>query len=565
MSKYSIANHNRIFAQLLILIMLLVGGCKSGVPKAPPGPVLVPPMPQAAAPVVEEPCQPIQPAQPSKMPAEKLVETPKVEAPKVETPKSVIPSPLGLMGWHAAEPNALAKQVEGFFQRADVQASDDIIALISPHAGYAYSGQTAAFGVKAAKTKYKRIIVIGPSHQVPMLDVLSVPGAVTHYQTPLGEIPLDAEFINKLLQSPLFKDIPQAYRTEHSVLIQLPLLQYHFGDFKLVPIVAGQCSQATVQQAASILKSLVDSNTLVVASSDFTHYGPTYDYVPFSQNIPEGLKKLDMGAYDYISKLDSTGFSQYCDKTGATICGRVPIAILLSMLPSGTKPELLKYTTSGELTGDFTNSVSYLSVAFHGDWQKQTAIAPAKTDNSLTDKDKQNLLLLARKTIEFYLQNHRVPSPEQLDISLTEAMKISRAAFVTLKEHSELRGCIGEIYPRQPLYKSVIANAVNAAVNDWRFGPVTRNELAKIKIEISALTVPVPIDSYNKIRLGTDGIILRKGGHSALFLPQVATEQRWDIPTMLTELSLKAGLPADAWKEGATFFVFQAEVFGEEK
>ena len=129
----------------------------------------------------------------------------------------------------------------------------------------------------------------------------------------------------------------------------------------------------TVQKAASILKSLVDSNTLVVASSDFTHYGPNYDYIPFDQNIPDELKKLDMGAYDYISKLDSTGFHQYCDKTGATICGRVPIAILLSMLPSGTRPELLKYTTSGEMTGDFTNSVSYFSVAFHGDWQKQNS------------------------------------------------------------------------------------------------------------------------------------------------------------------------------------------------
>jgi hypothetical protein len=479
--------------------------------------------------------------------------------------KEVLTSPMGQMGWHPNDPNALTQQVEGFFQKADVQPSDDIVALISPHAGYAYSGQTAAFGVKAAKAKYRRIIVIGPSHHVPMLDVLSIPGAATHYQTPLGEIPLDTEFINKLLQSPLFKDIPQAYKTEHSVLMQLPLLQYHFGDFKLVPIVAGQCSGQTMQKAASILKSLVDSNTLVVASSDFTHYGPNYDYIPFDQNIPDGLKKLDMGAYDYISKLDSIGFSQYCDKTGATICGRVPIAILLSMLPSGTKPELLKYTTSGELTGDFTNSVSYLSVAFHGDWQKQAAIAPTKTDSSPTDKDKQNLLLLARKTIEFYLQNNRVPSAEQLGIQITDAMKVQRAVFVTLTENSSLRGCIGEIFPSQPLFKSVIANAVNAAVNDWRFEPVTRNEVAKIKIEISALTVPMPVDSYNKIRLGTDGVVLKKAGRSAVFLPQVATEQHWDIPTMLTELSLKAGLPADAWKEGATFLVFQADVFGEQK
>ena len=156
-----------------------------------------------------------------------------------------------------------------------------------------------------------------------------------------------------------------------------------------------------------------------------------------------------MGAYDYIAKLDSPGFQQYCDKTGATICGRVPIAILLSMLPSGTRPELLKYTTSGELTGDFTNSVSYLSVAFHGDWQKQIAPEPTNTDSSLTQKDKQNLLILARRTIEFYLQNGQVPTPEQFGIAVTDAIKTRRAAFVTLKKNSDLRGCIGDVFPRQ--------------------------------------------------------------------------------------------------------------------
>jgi MEMO1 family protein len=478
--------------------------------------------------------------------------------------KSVLTSPLGRMGWHATDPNALARQIEDFFQKAPVQSANDVIALINPHAGYAYSGQTAAFGVKAAKTKYSRVIVIGPSHQVAMQDVLSVP-RVTHYQTPLGEITIDTEFIGKLLQHPVFKDIPQAYATEHSVMIQLPLLQYRLGDFNLVPIVAGQCSAQTVKQAASILKSLVDEHTLVVASSDFVHYGPNYDYVPFTQNIPDELKKLDMGAYDYIARLDSDGFLQYCDKTGATICGRVPIAILLAMLPSNSKAELLKYTTSGELTGDFTNSVSYLSVAFHGGWQKQAGQKPNQTDSTLTKQDKHNLLLLARRTIEFYLQNNHIPTPEQLDIPVTDTMKASRAAFVTLKKNSELRGCIGEVFPSQSLYKSVVVNAVNAAVNDWRFTPVTPDELGQIKIEISALTVPQPIDSYNQIRLGTDGVVLKKTGRSALFLPQVAGEQRWTLEETLTHLSLKAGLPSDAWKDGASFLTYQADVFSEEK
>jgi AmmeMemoRadiSam system protein B/AmmeMemoRadiSam system protein A len=458
--------------------------------------------------------------------------------------KQVLESPLGRMGWHSNDANVLAKQIEGFFQNA-------------------YSGQTAAYGIKAAKAKYSRIIVIGLSHQVAMPDVLSVP-RLTDYRTAMGEIPLDTEFINKLLQNPIFRDIPQAYESEHSVLIQLPLLQYRFSDFKLVPIVAGQCSPETIGKAAAILKSMVDSETLIIASSDFTHYGPNYNYIPFAQNVLAELRKLDIGAFDYISKIDSTGFQQYCEKTGATICGRIPIAIVLSMLPAGTKPELLKYTMSGELAGDYTNSVSYLSVAFHGGWQKPTAVASTKADEAMTPDDYKNLLALARGTIKFYLRNNQVPTPEDLKIPISEAMKVNRAAFVTLKKSGELRGCIGEIFPSQALYKSVIVNAINAAVNDRRFVPVQHDEVGAIKIEVSALTVPKQIDSYNQIRLGIDGIILRKEGHVALFLPQVAPEQKWTLAETLTQLSLKAGLPADGWKTGATFEVFQAEVFGEE-
>jgi AmmeMemoRadiSam system protein B/AmmeMemoRadiSam system protein A len=545
MSDHYNESRSRVFVLAIIVLLVLIGGlylCKSHI--------------QKISPVAAQPQQ-IRPA------STRFSEAGQDNADKPLQPsKTVLTSPLGRMGWHASDPNALAQQVEGFLQKAQVQPGDDIVALISPHAGYAYSGQTAAFGIKAANTKYTRVIVIGPSHQVAMQDVLSVP-RLTHYQTPLGEIPVDTVFVNKLLQHTIFQDIQQAYATEHSVLIQLPLLQYCLGDFKLVPIVAGQCSPKTIRQAAEVLKSLVDKDTLVVASSDFTHYGPNYDYVPFTQNIPNELEKLDMDAYDYIAKLDSAGFIQYCDKTGATICGRVPVAILLSMLPSQAKAELLKYTTSGELTGDYTNSVSYFSIAFHGEWQKQTAVEAKTTDVGLTQEDHKNLLLLAHQTIGFYLKNGEVPTPEQLGIIITDAMKVPRAAFVTLKKNSELRGCIGDVLPRQSLYKSVIANAINAAVNDWRFSPVTPDELAKIKIEISALTVPQPVASYNQIRIGTDGVVLKKDGQSALFLPQVAPEQRWTLEEMLTQLSLKAGLPPDAWKKDANFFVFQAEVFGE--
>jgi AmmeMemoRadiSam system protein A len=300
-----------------------------------------------------------------------------------------------------------------------------------------------------------------------------------------------------------------------------------------------------------------------MASSDFTHYGPNYQYVPFKDDVPKRLKDLDMGAFAAIEAKDAKAFLDYQRRTGATICGYVPVAILLSMLDGSSKAQLVDYTTSGQVTSDYTNSVSYLSVAFTGTWPAKPGPAEPPTEVSLSEADKRQLLALARKTIVYFLGHGKVPSPSDLGIQVGEALKVPRAAFVTLKRHGDLRGCIGDLLPRQPLFQSVIANAVNAAFEDPRFRPVTASECSDLTIEISALTIPRPVASVDQIRLGIDGIILRKGGQSAVFLPQVAPEQGWDIQQTLTQLSRKAGLPGDAWKEGASFQVFQAEVFGD--
>ena len=491
----------------------------------------------------------------------------KIAKPKKEelaiVPKVVLRSSLAGR-WYPANAETLSKQIADFFRKADVQPINNIIALILPHAGYPYSGQTAVSGLKTTERQYKRIVIIGPSHHIYMEDVLSVP-RVTHYETPLGQVPLDLEFINKLLEYPVFQNVPRAHKYEHSVQIELPLLQHSQKDFKLVPIVVGNCSLETISKAGTILKSLVNKQTLVIASSDFVHYGPNYGYVPFKENIPEQIRKLDMDAYDHIARLDTRGFLEYKRRTGATICGYVPIAILMSMLDKAVETKLISYTTSGRLTGDFTNSVSYLAIAFSGDWGNCPEIKPQTNAAELTEEDKKELLTLARKSIVYLLQNQRVPQISELEVEISEAAKAPGAAFVTLKRNSQLRGCIGDIFARQPLYKSVITNAANAAVNDRRFRPLSKAECNDIAIEISALTIPEPVVSSDEIRIGIDGVVLSKNGRSAVYLPQVAPGQGWDVNQMLTHLSLKAGLPADAWKKGANFLVFQAVVFGEEQ
>ena len=468
----------------------------------------------------------------------------------------------GIAGtWYPDNPDVLKEQLQKFFKSAKKpETKGDIISLILPHAGYDYSGQTAASGINQLTKKYKTIIIIGPSHNVGMKNTYSVP-VFDSYETPLGKVTSDSALISKLLKNPVFKNIPEALTPEHSVQMEVPLLQYALKDFKLVFIVAGQCDYETVAKAGKEISSLMSDDTLIVTSSDFIHCGARFRYIPFDKNTPENVKKIDMEAYALIEKKDAKSFMAFIEKSGATICGAVPIATILSALPENAVANLVEYTDSGIVTGDRSNTVSYVAAAFTGEWKKMEK----STDEGLPEVDRKTLLSLARKTIGYYLKNEKVPSPEDLDIKITDAMKQQRAAFVTLKKNGRLRGCIGEIFPSQPLYKSIISNAINAAVEDPRFPNVTANELPDISIEISALTVPKEVESYKDIKIGRDGMVLTKGGPRAVFLPQVAPEQGWDLDETLTNLAMKAGLSPDAWKQGCKFLTFQAEVFGEKE
>ena len=181
----------------------------------------------------------------------------------------------------------------------------------------------------------------------------------------------------------------------------------------------------------------------------------------------------------------------------------------------------------------------------------------------LSEDDKRRLLALARETLGAHLTAGVMPSPERLGIEITPAMEQVMGAFVTLHKHGRLRGCIGEIEPHRPLYEVVMENAVNAGVKDYRFQPVTIEELPELDFEISALTPSRPVARSDEIVIGQHGITLEKEGRRAVFLPQVASEQKWDLDTTLNHLSTKAGLPPDAWREGAAFTVFEAIVFGD--
>jgi AmmeMemoRadiSam system protein B len=267
--------------------------------------------------------------------------------------------------FYDSNPNRLRNSVEEYLRKAKPKTDlENPIALISPHAGYRFSGQAAAFGYKLLdKDKVERIFILAPSHMVPFRGV-SIPN-VDSYETPLGPVNLDTEASADLRSSDLFACVPEAHTREHSLEVQLPFLQVVLGDdFKLIPMVVGQLKDNDHAVIAKTLQKAVHAGDVVVASSDFTHQGPRFGYVPYKNNVKEKIEQLDTGAVDLILKKDNRKFIDYVNATGATICGRHPISILLELLPAEACGKLLVYYTSGDITGDESETVSYVSVVF---------------------------------------------------------------------------------------------------------------------------------------------------------------------------------------------------------
>lgn len=266
--------------------------------------------------------------------------------------------------WYPGEKKQLQRQIEDYLAKTQSAVpAGRIIALISPHAGIEYSGLAAASGYKLLKgQKIKRVIVLGPSHYSGFRGLAT--SAEDYYETPLGRIKVDRAISDALFSKPLFQGPRNAELQEHSLEMQLPFLQVVIGDFLLVPLVVGELSVNDYTQAARVLSSYLDNETIIVASSDFTHYGYRFGYLPFTENPRENLKKLDYGAINKIIAKDFEGFNSYVNETGATICGMRPIGIILKLLPARAQGSLISYYTSGDLTGEFSSSVSYASIVF---------------------------------------------------------------------------------------------------------------------------------------------------------------------------------------------------------
>jgi AmmeMemoRadiSam system protein B/AmmeMemoRadiSam system protein A len=423
-------------------------------------------------------------------------------------------------------------------------------ALIMPHAGYIYSGWTAAhISLVLKENQFKKVIVMGPDHRIGFEG-----GAISDasvYETPLGRIPMNKDAVWLRQNKDLFRAIPVSDRFEHSVEVILPYLQYFLKKFEIVPVVLGQ-GMDLAEKVTAAFDPLLDQTTLLVASSDLSHY------LPYQEAVARDRETINM--------ILNLNVDELLERENAA-CGKTPILVVINMARRHNwHPLLLHYSNSGDTAGDRSKVVGYAAIAFYGGLSMKNHMDPPQ---SLNGRQGKILVKLARQTIEERLDKRSIKvDPNAMTDSVFNQ---KRGTFVTLTIDKQLRGCIGNLDSKDSIVDGIERNAVNAAFRDPRFPPLKAGELDRVDIEVSILTEPQPLkyrdseDLLSKLRVNVDGVILRKGSASATFLPQVWA-QLPQPETFLSHLCTKAGLSSDAWKEGnLDILTYQVQCFEEEK
>jgi len=462
--------------------------------------------------------------------------------------------------FYPADATVLSKTIDGLLAAAPAHQIPRLKGLVCPHAGYPYSGPTAAIAYKLlAGRDVHTVVILGPSHYA-LFQGASVANTDA-YQTPLGTIPLSALAPQLAKTSPFVlepqcpvqrpawwaqsskpapaagQDTPDTW--EHSIEVQIPFLQKTLTNFTILPVVLGNVDP---DQVGRVLAGVIDDQTIVVASSDLSHYHP----------------------YDQAKELDNRCVKAVCDLNlddmkNQEACGKLPILALMRLArDKGWKTQLLDYRNSGDTAGDKSAVVGYSAIAFY---------EPAP--QAMEPKDRKFLLDLARRTLTAVAANSAPPSTGVSAGDLSPRLTEAKGCFVTLTEQGVLRGCIGNILPQGALYQAIVDNTRNAAMRDPRFPPVRPGEVKGIKIEISVLTEPQPLsfnspeDLLNKLKSGQDGVVLQIASNRATFLPQV-WEKLPDKVQFLNELAQKAGCAPGDWRgKNVSVSIYHVEAFEE--
>jgi len=399
----------------------------------------------------------------------------------------MIRNPVVAGQFYPASPSQLREVIGEMVDEKAVK--EDVIGLLSPHAGYPYSGPVA--GATISRVKFKdTFIIIGPSH-TGMGKPFSIMTQGT-WKTPLGEVEIDSELAKRILSASSFlEEDSAAHQHEHSIEVQIPFLQYFKSDIKIVPIVLSYGTSDIYKQIGrDIARAIKESNkdVVIIASGDMTHREPQ-----------ESARRKDMQAIEAILDLDEDELTKRYEQLNISMCAYPSAVSLISAAKElgATQAELVLYQTSGDTTGDYSSVVGYAGVLI---------------------KKMSPLVELAKNTVETFVKEGEITRPEKL----TPEMKKKAGVFVSIKKFGELRGCIGTFEPdKDNVAEETVTNAISSATRDPRFPPVAPSELKDLSYSVDVLTSPEPVDSVDQLDPKKYGVIVESGWRKGLLLPDL--------------------------------------------
>lgn len=443
----------------------------------------------------------------------------------------------------------LDRLLDGFLDSVPRQKNDkELRMLIVPHAGLVYSGQTAAWGFgQIEKDSFKRVLLLGVSHnralEKPAVDGNDV------WHTPLGSVAVDQETVDRLASSGIAEKNSQAHKQEHSLEMEVLFLQKVLVDFEIVPILVSQMEESVVANLGEELASLMDEETLLVVSTDLSHY-PSGGVAELVDR--ETLDALVTGKRDRLESMIAKHEAEDHKNLDTSACGLVALRVALEAvkLLEVDEIKLLNYSHSGMVSGNNDRVVGYGAVGFWGG---------KFLDRPLSEKEKAEAIKIANEAVNEYVLNQQIPRLEKISGELNQRLGV----FVTIKKNGELRGCIGEFEPKKNLAETIQDVAIKSATRDPRFPPVSEAELGEIEIELSVLSPWKKINNWQDIELGKHGVVIELNGKRGTFLPQVSESRDWTKESFLGEICVqKMGLEKGCFLDPkAEIYTYTAQVF----
>jgi AmmeMemoRadiSam system protein B/AmmeMemoRadiSam system protein A len=460
--------------------------------------------------------------------------------------------------WYPGERADLSDLLEELWRKSEERTGVGLLpgglAFLVPHAGLVYSGTVGAAVYRHLERQQpQRVLVAGFSHRggAPGISIPDIDG----YATPLGQVAVDRELAASLTAEPPFRRLPEARLCDHSVEIQLPLLQRAAPGARVVPLYVGSLDASERERAASKLAECLSPGTVLLASSDLTHFGRDFRFQPFPVDgeVSGRLRDLDFEVIEAAGSLRAPLFLETLRETCATVCGYEPIALLLATVSRLDRDlevfqDVLDYQTSGEITGDFHSSVSYGALGYF-----------PHTAFELNREEQAAVLKLAKQTLAEYQRTGARRIPE-LPPSGLASLARRAALFVTLHKDGALRGCLGRTTAAQSIESAVPELTLAAALEDTRFDPVSPSETG-LEVEVSILSPLKRITQREDFRVNQHGALLRARNRLGILLPQVATERNWNAGQFFQALATKTGVSADVYDDPSTrIYVFRAQI-----